>query len=86
EALTDEIARAAWARLQTIEDGGGLVAALTNGDVAREVEAANAARGELKIVGVTAFPPTEEAPVEVEKAAAQPVQAPDARLPGPDGR
>ncbi|MFN3584302.1 methylmalonyl-CoA mutase family protein [Phenylobacterium sp.] len=86
EALTDEIARAAWARFQTIEAGGGLVAALTNGDVAREVEAANAARGELKIVGVTAFPPTEEAPVEVEKAAAQPVQAPDARLPGPDGR
>jgi methylmalonyl-CoA mutase len=86
EALTDEIARAAWAKFQAIEAAGGLVAALTNGDVAREVEAANAARGELKIVGVTAFPPTEEAPVEVEKATAQPVEAPNARLPGPDGR
>jgi Methylmalonyl-CoA mutase, N-terminal domain/subunit len=86
EALTDEIARAAWARFQAIEAAGGLIAALEKGDIAREVEAANAARGELKIVGVTAFPPAEDAPVEVEPPAAQPVSAPDPRLPGPDGR
>lgn len=86
EGLTDQIARAAWSKFQAIEAAGGIIAALEKGDVARDVEAANAARGELKIVGVTAFPPAEDAPVEVERPTARPVQAPDARLPGPDGR
>ncbi len=86
EALTDEIARAAWARFQAIEAAGGIVAALEKGDIAREVEAANAARGELKIVGVTAFPPAQDAPVEVERATPRAAAAPDPRLPGPDGR
>jgi methylmalonyl-CoA mutase len=86
EGLTDQIARAAWAKFQAIEAAGGIIAALEKGEIAREVEAANAARGELKIVGVTAFPPAEDAPVEVERPTAQPVQAPDPRLPGPDGR
>lgn len=85
EALTGEIARAAWTKFQAIEAAGGLAAALTSGLVAQEVEAANAARGPLKIVGVTAFPPETDAPVDVERAEARAVEAPSPRLPGPDG-
>ena len=52
----------------------------------RDIESAIAARGEPKILGVTAFPPTDKAPVEV----AGPIPAsPDvsaARVPGPDGQ
>lgn len=85
ETLTDQIARAAWDRLQAIEAAGGLIAALEKGLVAREVEAATAARGEPKILGVTAFPPTgKEEAVEVEPG--QPARPPEVRLPGPDGR
>jgi len=86
EALTDEIARAAWADFQAIEAQGGIVAALASGHVARQVEAALAARPEPKIVGVTAFPPAKATPVEVEPAKPKPVDAPSPRLPGPDGR
>lgn len=85
EALTDEIARAAWSEFQTIEAKGGVIAALTAGLVAEVVEKAKAERGPLKIVGVTAFPPDKETRVEVERATAKPVEAPSARLPGPDG-
>jgi methylmalonyl-CoA mutase len=84
ESLTDQIAHAAWDRLRAIEAGGGLIAALESGLVARDCEAAVAARGEPKILGVTAFPPTDAAPAEVEKAA--PALPPEARLPGPDSR
>jgi methylmalonyl-CoA mutase len=84
EALTDQIARDAWRRFQTIEAQGGIVTALVCGHVAREVEAATAARPAPRIIGVTAFPPAQETPVEVEIAAARPVAAPSARLPGPD--
>jgi methylmalonyl-CoA mutase len=85
EALTDEIARAAWAEFQAIEAEGGIIAALAAGHIARQVETALAARPEPKIVGVTAFPPEKQAPVEVERATAKPVDAPSTRLPGPDG-
>jgi methylmalonyl-CoA mutase len=85
EALTDEIARAAWADFQAIEAMGGIIAALTSGHVADLVDAAKAARPEPKIVGVTAFPPEKAAPVEVERATPRPVEAPSPRLPGPDG-
>jgi len=84
EALTDQIAREAWARFQAIEAAGGIVAALTSGRIAAEVAAANAARPEPRIIGVTAFPPDKDTPVEVEIAAAKAVDAPQARLPGPD--
>lgn len=85
EALTDEIARAAWAEFQVVEAAGGIVAALTSGRIARSAEAAKAARPvDPKIIGVTAFPPAKDTPVEVEIAAAKPVQAPSSRLPGPD--
>lgn len=88
EALTDEMARAAWAQFQAIEAQGGLIAALSNGHVAAEVAKVRAARdaaGPPKIVGVTAFPPTQPAPVEVARAAPITVEAPSTRLPGPDG-
>ncbi|WP_372786433.1 methylmalonyl-CoA mutase family protein [Phenylobacterium sp.] len=85
EALTDEIAQAAWSRFQAIEAAGGAVAALNSGWVADQVAADAAARPEPKIIGVTAFPPAKDTPVEVEIAAARTVQAPSTRLPGPDG-
>ncbi|CAN5722517.1 methylmalonyl-CoA mutase subunit beta [soil metagenome] len=87
EALTDEIARAAWAGFQAIEAKGGLIAALTDGHIAAEtakVREARMASGPLKIVGVTAFPQADQAPVEVVRAAPKAVEAPSPRLPGPD--
>ena len=86
EAITDQIARAAWERLQAIEAAGGLIGALSSGLVARDVETAVAGRGEPKILGVTAFPPTADAPVEVETACAATLDTSAARLPGPDGK
>lgn len=86
EALTDQIARAAWDRLQAIEAAGGIIKALESGLVAKDIEAATAARGDPKILGVTAFPPTDHAPVEVETSAPASLDAGAARLPGPDGK
>jgi methylmalonyl-CoA mutase len=89
EALTDEMARAAWTQFQAIEAAGGIVAALGQGLIAQAVADANAAReaaGPPKIVGVTAFPPTLDAPVEVEPAERHHAEAPSSRLPGPDSR
>lgn len=89
EALTDEIARAAWTAFQAIEAKGGLIAALADGHIAAEtarVREARVAGGPLKIVGVTAFPQPDQAPVEVERATPKAVEAPSPRLPGPDGR
>lgn len=86
ESLTDQIARAAWDKLQAIEAAGGIIAALEKGVVAREVEAAVAGRGDPKILGVTAFPPTEKQAVDVEATAPAALDPEGARLPGPDGR
>jgi methylmalonyl-CoA mutase len=86
EALTDEIARAAWAEFQAIEAAGGLIKALESGHIARQVEAAMTARPEPKIVGVTAFPPAKETPPDVEPAEAKPIEAPSPRVPGPDSK
>ncbi len=85
EALTDEIARAAWSIFQAIEARGGLISALTSGDIAARVAKTVAARPAPKIVGVTAFPPEKDAPVDVLKPTVTPVAAPSPRLPGPDG-
>ena len=88
EALTDEIARAAWAEFQAIEAKGGIIESLAGGHIAAKVAtacAARAAAGTPRIVGVTAFPPAQAAEIEVETAAAVPVDAPSPRLPGPDG-
>jgi methylmalonyl-CoA mutase len=86
EALTDEMARAAWAAFQEIQaQGDGLVGALREGRIARAVEAVVATRPEPKLVGVNAFPPTVETPIEVARPAAKPAKTqPSPRLPGPD--
>jgi methylmalonyl-CoA mutase len=85
EALTDQIARAAWSQVQAIEALGGVIPALASGQIAQAVAAARAARpADPKIIGVTAFPPAKDTPVEVEIAAAKLAQAPSTRLPGPD--
>ncbi|RAK56430.1 methylmalonyl-CoA mutase family protein [Phenylobacterium deserti] len=84
EAMTHQIAREAWARFQAIEAAGGLIAALQSGDIARQAEAARVARPEPKIVGVTAFPPAQDTPVEIERPAAVPMEGPSPKLPGPD--
>jgi methylmalonyl-CoA mutase len=92
ESLTDALARAGWASFQAIEAAGGLAAALANGDIARQAEAARAARqtalakGETKLVGVTVYPNPGEKPVQVETPdiAAFATEAPAVRLPGPD--
>lgn len=85
EALTDQIARAAWADFQAIETAGGLAAALASGQIAKAVEAVRGARPEPRLIGVNAFPPTHETPVEVETPARKAAKAaPNLRLPGPD--
>jgi methylmalonyl-CoA mutase len=86
ESMTDQFARAAWAQMQAIESEGGLIRALESGLVARQVEAARAARPEPRIVGVTAFPPADDKAPGVERPNADPVDAPSTRLPGPDTR
>ncbi|MGH7022397.1 MAG: methylmalonyl-CoA mutase family protein [Caulobacteraceae bacterium] len=90
EALTRDLARATWARFNAIEAAGGVVAALREGLIAREVQAsrkelaAAIAAGEMKIVGVTDFRALDAKPVAVEEAPADLPRAPEARLPGPD--
>jgi methylmalonyl-CoA mutase len=85
EALTDQIARTAWAGFQSIEAAGGIIAALGSGQIAAQVAAARSARPEPRLIGVNAFPPDKQTPAPVELAAARPVTAPSPRLPGPDG-
>jgi methylmalonyl-CoA mutase len=89
ESVTAELAREGWAVFQAIEREGGLVAALTSGFIAANVEGARAAlhaaaerRG---VLGVTRFPDPEERPVATDAtAAARPGAGPDPRLPGED--
>jgi methylmalonyl-CoA mutase len=85
EAMTDQIARAAWVEFQAMEAAGGAISALNSGHIGRQVAAAKIARPEPRIIGVTAFPPAKDTPVEVEIAAARAVEAPSTKLPGPDG-
>ncbi|MDP3382795.1 MAG: methylmalonyl-CoA mutase family protein [Phenylobacterium sp.] len=89
ESLTDQIARAAWSAFQVTQGLGGVISALTAGHIAAEVETTCAARADLgqpAIVGVTAFPPAKDEPVEIDTPAPRSVEAPSPRLPGPDGR
>ncbi len=89
EALTEDLARAAWERFQSIEAAGGFIRALESGLIAKQVEtsraeiAARLAAREIKILGVTDFPVTDARATEVEPAG-QAAAAPSARLPGPD--
>src|SRR5204862_3516087 len=62
ESVTDEMARASWAKFQAIEAAGGIVAALASGLIAGEVaEAAHLqmtaiAKRKQGLVGVSEFP------------------------------
>jgi methylmalonyl-CoA mutase len=92
ESLTEDLARAAWARFQAIEAAGGIVAALASGLIASEVaeaaktQAAAIAKRRQGLVGVSEFPDLAEKPVEVEsrKPAADAKAAPRIDKPGPD--
>jgi len=61
EALTDQLARAAWTRFQAIERAGGMAAALRSGSVQRAAQASAQAQaqavatGRVPIVGVSRF-------------------------------
>jgi methylmalonyl-CoA mutase len=91
EALTYQLARQGWDELQAIEREGGLAAALTEGRIARDVEAARTARekaiadGEARLLGVNIYPDPEPLPIEFEPAATAPAPAVP-HLPGPDSR
>jgi methylmalonyl-CoA mutase len=92
EALTIDLARAAWERFTGIEAAGGVIAALREGliaretDIAREAFAAGLADKTIRIVGVTEFVNPESRPAEVDTTVGAPVPGPDPRLPGPDSR
>ncbi|HEY1752753.1 MAG TPA: methylmalonyl-CoA mutase family protein [Caulobacteraceae bacterium] len=92
EALTDEIARAAWDRFQQIEAAGGVVKALEGGLVAGLAEAARAelqariAGRKVRVLGVTDFPIEDGRAADLAAAAAHAAEAPSPRLPGPDSR
>ncbi|HEY2483443.1 MAG TPA: methylmalonyl-CoA mutase family protein [Caulobacteraceae bacterium] len=90
EALSVELARAAWARFNAIEAAGGLIGALREGVVAGEVGTAreqlkaDLAAGALRLIGVTDFQAAESRAAAIEEAAFAAPPAPEARLPGPD--
>ena len=88
EALTDDLAKAAWEAFVAIEAAGGLAEALKGEIVADAVaRAREALKGTIddramRIIGVTDFLPHEETPPSVEMAAELPAH--DVRAPGPD--
>lgn len=89
EQLSDDLARAGWARFQAIEAEGGLAAALLSGSLADEVAEARealiaAARdGSAPILGVSLYP-AEEDPVTLDPRQAHGVAVPDVRQGGAD--
>jgi methylmalonyl-CoA mutase len=70
EALTEELAGAAWSVFTDVEKAGGLAAALADGSIAARIETARQERvaglvaGTESIVGVTVFPLKEETLLE----------------------
>jgi methylmalonyl-CoA mutase len=90
EALTDELARDAWGRFQSIEAAGGVIGALKVGLIAdwvaqsRDEIAARLSAREFKLLGVTDFRADDAHSVELAQHAPRPVEAPSARAPGPD--
>lgn len=91
ESLTHELANAAWAEFQAIEATGGIIPALDHSLIqpkvaeAREARLAAIAAKEEKILGVTVFRNGDDTPVDVDNPVAIPVEAPNPRVPGPDG-
>jgi methylmalonyl-CoA mutase len=78
EALTDQLARAAWARLQAIEAAGGIHEGLRSGRIQSIVEAAGRAQlqavatGRVSVVGVSRFAaPAEPATGAVSEASSE---------------
>ncbi|WP_228554748.1 protein meaA [Catenulispora pinisilvae] len=76
EAKTDEIAEAAWAEIERIQDLGGVVAAVESGYLKAQLVGAHAERrakiesGELTVVGVNKFTETEPNPLTADLDAA----------------
>ncbi len=70
EALTDQLARAAWTLFQDIEKSGGIVKSLTEGAVQGRIDATwndrlkNLAKRKDPLTGVSEFPNIKEKPVE----------------------
>jgi methylmalonyl-CoA mutase len=84
ETLTEQLAQAAWDEFQAIEGRGGIVAVLTDGSLAAEIEASwaerqkNVARRKDALTGVSEFPNISETPV-VRSQSAPRSKTPDAR-------
>lgn len=80
EQLTDDLARAAWNELRTIEAGGGIIAALGSGKLIDAVgEVADArekaiAKRKTPVVGVSEFPNLSEGSVERHTVSAEEIQ------------
>ncbi|MFN4295741.1 MAG: methylmalonyl-CoA mutase family protein [Brevundimonas sp.] len=89
EQMTDDLARAGWARFQAIEAEGGLAAALMSGALSDEVATAREALiaatrdGSAPILGVSLYPADED-PVAIDPRPSHAVAAPDVRQAGPD--
>jgi len=70
ETLTDDMAKAAWARVQEIEAAGGMAAALAAGTIAAQITATlterrkRLATRKQPVTGVSMFPPEYETPIE----------------------
>ncbi len=90
EALTQEVARAAWTNFNAIQAAGGLSNALSHGVIADGVEAdldrlrQAFASGGVRIVGVTDFRSEEILPALFEPLPETEGDVPSAGLPGPD--
>jgi methylmalonyl-CoA mutase len=78
ESLTDALAQAAWAEFQSIEEAGGLVAALADGSLLSRIAANRADRArklafrEDAITGVSEFPQLDETLLDRKPAPPQP--------------
>jgi len=90
ESLTDDLARAAWAKFQAIEAQGGLITALEAGSIQAEVAMSAAAQLQAvtdkrqDILGVTKFRNPDLGEIEIDTATPSPVPGPDNKKPGPD--
>lgn len=90
EALTRDLASAAWTAFQEIERRGGVIPSLSGGHTAERVQAVRAERHDLAarrrvgMVGVSEFPALGQAPVEVASidAARYAKPTPQIELPG----
>ncbi|WP_040157877.1 methylmalonyl-CoA mutase small subunit [Nigerium massiliense] len=72
ESLTDELAKKAWADVQEIEANGGMVQALSSGEVANRIATVNEERSKglanrsIGLTGVSMFPASGEKPLDAK--------------------